>query len=73
MPKGTQKPKKTNKPRIHSGSVGDAVKYAQGTVKSLGINPGPIDGIFGRKTNKAVRAAQRGNNLKPDGWVGPCC
>src|SRR5690606_31565506 len=36
-----------------------------------GFDPGPIDGVWGRKTEKAVRAYQLANGLLADGIVGP--
>lgn len=37
----------------------------------LGFDPGPVDGIAGRKTVQAVRAFQKSVNLPVDGIVGP--
>lgn len=37
----------------------------------LGYNSGPIDGILGQKTKKAIMEFQRDNNLTPDGIIGP--
>lgn len=36
-----------------------------------GFDPGPIDGIAGRKTRAAIIAFQKARGLKPDGVVGP--
>ena len=43
----------------------------QKTLKALGFDPGPIDGLPGRKTTAAVVAFQTANHLQPDGIVGP--
>jgi len=43
----------------------------QRTLLILGYNPGPIDGLLGPKTKKAIREFQRDNNLIPDGIIGP--
>jgi len=47
------------------GSTGQIVKIIQNT---LGLTP--ADGIFGRKTHRAVQEFQRANGLAPDGIVG---
>lgn len=52
-------------------SRGDAVKVVQQRLADLGFNPGPVDGMFGRKTDAAVRAFQSKWDLKVDGKVGP--
>lgn len=43
----------------------------QKRLKELGINPGPIDGIRGRKTISAVKEFQRKQKITVDGIVGP--
>ena len=40
---------------------------SQKTLKALGIDPGPIDGIMGRKTAAAVRTFQRRRKMKVTG------
>jgi hypothetical protein len=50
-------------------SRGDAVKVAQERLVAHGHNPGPIDGIFGRKTAAAVNAFQQAAGLKTNGVV----
>lgn len=52
-------------------SRGEDVKTAQETLKQLGFRPGPIDGVFGGKTENAVIQFQEENNLYADGIVGP--
>ena len=49
---------------LKMGSKGDGVKWLQ---QKLGIT---VDGSFGTKTDTAVRAFQRKNNLVADGIVG---
>lgn len=58
-------------PVIRKGSKGDAVKLAQTNLKARWYDPGPIDGLFGPKTDKAVRYYQLDRNLTGDGIVGP--
>ncbi len=52
------------------GDFGANVKVIQQKLKDLGFNPGPIDGIFGLNTEKAVRAFQRNKGIEVDGIVG---
>jgi peptidoglycan hydrolase-like protein with peptidoglycan-binding domain len=35
------------------------------------VNPGPIDGIFGPRTDEATRTFQTGHGLDVDGIIGP--
>lgn len=53
------------------GSRGSVVSDLQSTLGSLGFDPGPVDGIFGRMTLTAVVAFQSANGLVVDGKVGP--
>jgi cellulose synthase/poly-beta-1,6-N-acetylglucosamine synthase-like glycosyltransferase len=47
------------------------VREVQRSLRRLGHPPGPIDGLFGPRTEHAVLAFQRGHALEPDGIVGP--
>ncbi|MCL6271684.1 TIGR02594 family protein [Sansalvadorimonas sp. 2012CJ34-2] len=47
------------------------IKDIQQALQSAGFDPGPIDGIRGRKTILAIKAFQQANNLISDGLVGP--
>jgi polysaccharide export outer membrane protein len=47
------------------------IKKAQVLLSELGFNPGPIDGIFGAKTRKAVSSFQRISGKKVDGQITP--
>lgn len=61
------------RPLLRRGSSGDGVKTLQAALLSNGFNPGPIDGIFGPRTEAAVRRFQQvvmGPNYV-DGVVGP--
>lgn len=55
---------------IRLGSTGDTVIYLQQSLTKLGYNPGSIDGIFGSKTQTAVKAFQKDKGLVVDGIVG---
>lgn len=56
---------------LKQGSRGDEVKELQSILDDLGFNPGPIDGIFGPKTESAVKKFQESQGLVIDGIVGP--
>lgn len=42
----------------------------QRRLAELGLDPGPIDGIIGKKTKSTLKVFQRLHGLKPDGIVG---
>jgi uncharacterized protein (TIGR02594 family) len=48
-----------------------SVKEIQQALKDKGFDPGPIDGVWGRKTIAAVKEFQSQKGLTPDGIVGP--
>jgi N-acetylmuramoyl-L-alanine amidase len=50
---------------------GDDVAALQERLLTLGFAPQRVDGLFGPKTDHALRAFQRGCGLPPDGAVGP--
>ena len=52
------------------GSSGDTVKEIQTRLKNWGYYSGAVDGIFGSRTEEAVRYFQRKNGLTADGQVG---
>jgi len=52
-------------------SNGPVVVRLQNLLLERGFDPGPIDGIFGDKTEAAVKAFQEANGLEVDGVVGP--
>lgn len=47
------------------------VRDLQSALTARGFNPGSADGIFGPRTDAAVRAFQQANGLAVDGIVGP--
>ena len=46
------------------------IERIQTRLNELGFDCGPVDGLWGRNTRRAVIAFQRTNNLAPDGIVG---
>lgn len=58
-------------PVLRKGDKGQAVKELQEALKRLGHDPGPIDGIFGPKTEAAVQSFQQAAKITVDGIVGP--
>jgi immune inhibitor A len=58
-------------PVLKKGSTGPDVARLQLALANLGFDPGPKDGIFGPKTDAAVRAYQAARGLVVDGIVGP--
>ncbi len=55
---------------LKRGDKGDEVKEVQQRLLALGYKPGKADGIFGAKTQSAVKLFQSRNALKVDGKVG---
>ncbi len=47
------------------------VRRLQRWLRRQGTRPGPIDGLFGPRTEAAVLRFQRGHRLRPDGIAGP--
>lgn len=60
-----------SKPTLSVGDSGAAVSELQQCLLNLGYSVGPVDGIFGRNTKRAVLAFQGTVGLTPDGIVGP--
>ncbi|MGK7918949.1 MAG: peptidoglycan-binding protein [Trichodesmium sp.] len=54
---------------LERGDRGTEVKNLQVSLKKIGFNPGPIDGIFGMKTKVAVKKFQKSQGINPDGIV----
>ena len=55
---------------IKKGDRGEDVRYLQETLNKHGFDCGNPDGIFGSKTQAAVKAFQQEYGLTPDGIVG---
>lgn len=58
-------------PLLRLGDYGDNVIRLQNMLLSAGYDPGPIDGIFGPRTQAATIEFQRSAGLLVDGIVGP--
>ncbi|MEW6723926.1 MAG: spore cortex-lytic enzyme [Bacillota bacterium] len=56
---------------LYWGSRGADVRTVQWKLQSWGYYRGPIDGIYGAQTYRAVRYFQAKNGLRVDGIVGP--
>ena len=52
------------------GATGEVVAQIQTRLKNWGYYFGKVDGVYGSKTEEAVRYFQRKNGLSPDGQVG---
>ena len=53
------------------GSRGDEVRQIQSKLKSLGFFNGTVDGIYGAKTQSAVKRYQQSVGINADGVAGP--
>jgi hypothetical protein len=56
---------------LKKGNRGNDVAVLQRILTWKGWSPGPVDGIFGRQTKRAVKHFQRRRGLAVDGKVGP--
>lgn len=52
-------------------SRGGSVKSAQKMLQSMGLYQGALDGIYGPKTEQAVKRYQQSQGLRVDGVIGP--
>jgi peptidoglycan hydrolase-like protein with peptidoglycan-binding domain len=57
-------------PVLKKGSDDPAVPDLQEALTALGFDPGPADGVFGAKTEAAVKAFQQARGIAADGVVG---
>lgn len=57
-------------PTLKKGSISNYVCVAQDDLNTLGFNTGGLDGIFGARTDEAVKSYQRQEGLTVDGIVG---
>ena len=48
-------PQTSARPTLRRGSRGEDVRFLQQRLKELGHDPGPIDGVFGSRTEQAVK------------------
>lgn len=64
-------PPRTTKYSFRKGDVHLGVWGLQVFFDNLGYGPGTLDGVFGAKTDAAVRRYQKATNAKIDGIVGP--
>lgn len=58
-------------PTLRTGSTGDNVQYLQQILNKIGYGPLTADGVFGAKTEAAVKKFQKAFKLTVDGIVGP--
>jgi peptidoglycan hydrolase-like protein with peptidoglycan-binding domain len=56
---------------LKPGASGTNVKSVQRALASAGQSPGPIDGVYGPKTEQAVSAFQGSAGITVDGVYGP--
>jgi rare lipoprotein A (peptidoglycan hydrolase) len=56
---------------VGKGDRGGDVTVLQRVLGMNGYHPGPVDGVFGRRTKRAVKHFQRHRHLTVDGRVGP--
>ncbi len=47
------------------------IRRVQSSLKDKGFDPGPIDGMMGRRTSDALSAFQRSQGLEQTGAIGP--
>jgi len=75
IPRGLYSPEEIPVSPMHrtlrKGSQGDDVRTLQTFLVAWGFEPGTPDGVFGKKTDAALRAFQKAQGLTVDGVCGP--
>ncbi|MFK7962881.1 MAG: peptidoglycan-binding protein [Burkholderiaceae bacterium] len=66
---GTKEPRKIYPLRPRDPSPGNLVKQIQVSLRENGFDPGPIDGIYGRKTSRAIMDYQHWRGIPVTGVV----
>lgn len=56
---------------LKSGSSGEEVERLQKRLAAAGFDPGTPDGVFGPKTEAALKAFQESAGITADGIAGP--
>ncbi|MCR1933284.1 M14 family zinc carboxypeptidase [Clostridium tepidum] len=56
---------------LKKGDRGSDLMKIQAVLQKIGYDVGPIDGIFGNKTEETVKKFQQNNGLTVDGIIGP--
>jgi len=56
---------------LRVGSTGQSVRTLQERLQTAGFDPGPLDGDFGPRTDRALRSFQQARGLQVDGVAGP--
>jgi cell wall-associated NlpC family hydrolase len=56
---------------LRPGMRGEDVRWAQRRLQMHGLDPGPADGVYGPRTEKAVREFQSTHGLEVDAKIGP--
>lgn len=67
---GAETLSKTIKLSKWTNSKHSVVKQVQNRLKSLGYNCGESDGVYGEKTEAAVKLLQKDIGIKEEGWIG---
>lgn len=57
-------------PQIKRGSISTYVLIAQDDLNTLGFSTGGLDGVFGARTQQAVKDYQASRGLASDGVIG---
>ncbi|QCU77515.1 N-acetylmuramoyl-L-alanine amidase [Citricoccus sp. SGAir0253] len=58
-------------PSLRRGARGAAVRRLQSALRDAGHSPGAVDGVFGARTERAVRSYQRALGMSVEGVAGP--
>jgi peptidoglycan hydrolase-like protein with peptidoglycan-binding domain len=63
-------PSRTSTGSLRFGARGESVRALQESLRTAGFDPGTSDGIFGQRTERAVRDFQASRGLEVDGIAG---